>query len=99
DRLLDHARGGQRSRHPRAQRCERRGQGVRRHDRDRRLKIVAEGGAGSSGSAMRAASAGTMTTCWWSVLKRCQCAEMTLYLGYNAGDQFDGAVVIFAGQD
>jgi glucosamine--fructose-6-phosphate aminotransferase (isomerizing) len=42
-------------RHPRARRCERRGKGVRRDDRDRRLKIVVEGGAGSGGSAMRAA--------------------------------------------
>jgi len=24
---------------------------------------------------------------------------MALYLGYNFGDQFDGAVVVFAGQD
>jgi hypothetical protein len=34
-----------------------------------------------------------------TVLKRSLQAEMTLYLGYNSGDQFDGAVVIFAVQD
>jgi hypothetical protein len=31
------------------------------------------------------------------VLKLSLQAEMTLYLGYNSGDQFDGAVVIFRG--
>jgi len=31
------------------------------------------------------------------VLKRSLQAEMTLYLGYNSGDQFDDAVVTFAG--
>jgi hypothetical protein len=34
-----------------------------------------------------------------AVLKRSLQAEMTLYLGYNSGDQFDDAVVIFAGQE
>ena len=33
------------------------------------------------------------------MLKRSLQAEITLCLGYNSGDQFDGAVVIFAGQD
>jgi hypothetical protein len=33
------------------------------------------------------------------MLKRSLQAEMTLYLGYNSGDQFDDAVVIFAGQE
>jgi hypothetical protein len=33
-----------------------------------------------------------------AVLKRSLQAEMTLYLDYNSGDQFDGAVVIFAGK-
>jgi hypothetical protein len=33
------------------------------------------------------------------MIKRSLQADMTLYLGYNSGDQFDGAVVVFAGQD
>jgi hypothetical protein len=32
------------------------------------------------------------------MMKRSLHVEMTLYLGYNSGDQFDGAVVIFAGK-